>query len=118
MRVLFETQGQGFIFLQMACLGLCLGLMDQMIGLIWRKGHQTVGLFAGIVAGGLGAIGCICLLVQAEQGELRAYGLLGIIIGWLVYALGVGQLVNQMIAIANAIAKEKRKVRNKANAKS
>jgi len=100
--------------LQMACLGLCLGLMDQMIGLIWRKGHQTMGLFAGIVAGGLGAIGCICLLVQAEQGELRAYGLLGIIIGWLVYALGVGQLVNQMIAIA----KEKRKVRNKANARS
>jgi len=45
---------------------------------------------------------------------LRAYGLLGIIIGWLVYALGVGQLVNQMIAIA----KEKRKVRNKANARS
>ena len=114
MRVLFETQGQGFIFLQMACLGLCLGLTDQMIGLIWRKGHQTMGLLAGIAAGGLGAIGCICLLVQAEQGELRAYGLLGIIIGWLVYALGVGQLVNQMVAIA----KEKRKVRNKANARS
>ena len=96
MRVLFETQGQGFVFLLMIYLGLLLGALDQVICALWQRGHKVWGVVCCLLTCGVGTVGGVWLLVWAEQDGLRAYGLLGILTGWLIYALGFGKLFEKL----------------------
>ena len=96
MRTLFETQGQGYIFLLMIYLGLGMGALDQGLAALWAQGRKFLGILGGVVACGLETAAGVWLLVQTGQESLRMYGVMGVGLGWLLYALGVGRLVAKL----------------------
>lgn len=91
---LFAQAGQEQAFLWLTAGGFGLGLLMQLSGALRRVG-RVAGLmgdvFTALAAGTL----LLCVLVRFGGG-LRAYGLLGLLIGLLLYWAGASRLVSAL----------------------
>ena len=91
---LFAQAGQEQAFLWLAAGGFGLGLLMQLSGALRRVG-RAVGLMGDVLTAL--AVGVLLLWVLTRYGGgLRAYGLLGLLIGLLLYWAGASRLVSAL----------------------
>lgn len=86
------AQEQAFLWL-MAC-GLLLGLLLHLSAAVHR-GHPWLGILCDMVFA-LCAGGMALLVLLRFGGGLRAYGLLGVLVGLLLYFAGLSRLLEGM----------------------
>ncbi len=97
---LFAQAGQEQAFLYLTAGGFGLGLLMQLSGAA-RRLSRAAGL-AGDVFTALAAGALLLWVLVRFGGGLRAYGLLGLLIGLLLYFAGAGRLVG---ALGKALAR-------------
>lgn len=112
--MLFYTVGQGYVFLAALAAGAAIGLLyDALRGVCWLLEAGPWLNLAADVAFGIGAgaiaIGCVYF---AAYGELRAYSLLGMLCGCILYSASVSRL---MRAGAQRLSRALRDFRAKKN---
>ena len=112
--MLFYTVAQGYVFLAALAAGAAIGLLyDALRGVRWLLEAGPWLNLAADVAFGIGAgaiaIGCVYF---AAYGELRAYSLLGMLCGCILYSASVSRL---MRAGAHKLSRALRDFRAKKN---
>ena len=91
---LFAQAGQEQAFLWLTAGGFGLGLLMQLSGALRRVG-RAVGLMGDVLTAL--AVGVLLLWVLTRYGGgLRGYGLLGLLIGLLLYWAGASRLVSTL----------------------
>lgn len=90
LEVLFAHQQQEQAFLALLACGVALGLMLH-IGTPLRRHGVLCALWDALTAAS-GAL-MLFLVILRYQGGLRAYGLLGLMLGILLYLAGLSQLI-------------------------
>lgn len=90
LEVLFAHQQQEQAFLALLACGVALGLMLH-IGTLLRRHGVLCALWDALTAAS-GAL-MLFLVILRYQGGLRAYGLLGLMLGILLYLAGLSQLI-------------------------
>lgn len=91
---LFAQAAQGRTFLAMCVCGLLLGLMTQIAR--WLRGKKPWLGLLGDAAAAL-SLGPLMLGVLLRSGAgLRAYAILGLLIGLTLYAAGLGRLLTRL----------------------
>lgn len=108
LEVLFAHQQQEQAFLALLACGVALGLMLHISQLLRRHGVLCALWDALTAASGAGML---FLVILRYQGGLRAYGVLGLLLGMLLYLAGLSQLVQ---ALAGLFQKDKNSRRPKA----
>ena len=105
--MLFQTGDQSLAFLLMLACGLRIGLCYDLLRLL-RRLFQP-GLFLSLALDllfGAAAAGFIILaLVQALDGELRLYALMGALAGWLLYGATLSRLLEALARLAARLAR-------------
>ncbi|MGN1020805.1 MAG: hypothetical protein ACI4O7_10625 [Aristaeellaceae bacterium] len=104
---LFAQAGQEQAFLWLTAGGFVLGLLTQLSGALGRMSRA-----AGLLGDGLAALaaGVMALGVLIRfGGGLRAYGLLGLLIGLLLYWAGVSRLIGALGRAAAGLIRRMKK---------
>lgn len=108
LEALFAQQQQEKVFLALLVLGLLLGLMLHLGTLLHR--HPILrGLWDGLSAA-VGS-GMLLTVLMVFRSGLRAYAILGLLIGGLLYAAGFSGMVQGILRLLKKMC---RKVRAKA----
>lgn len=95
LEVLFARAAQGQAFLLLLAGGVALGLLLQLAGFAHRW-NRAAGMAADVLCAA--ALMALVLLTALATGTgLRLYGLLGLCIGLLLYAAGIGPVVEKMM---------------------
>ena len=104
--MLFYTVGQGYVFLAALVAGAAIGVLYDLLCGVRRllEGGTWLNLAADVAFGiGAGAIAIACVYCAA-YGELRAYSLLGMVCGCVLYFASVSRLARAALRrIARAL---------------
>lgn len=109
LEVLFARQSQEEAFLAFLCCGLVLGLMLH-IGTALRRRRPLLCALWDVLTAALMAAMVLAVLLRFRTG-LRAYALLGVLLGVLLYLAGLAQLLE---GLAGFFQKDKNSARPKA----
>ena len=103
--MLYETFGQGRIFLLMGAAGVLIGLWYDLCGLLRRV--LAAGPLLSLLADALFGLGAALLFaaasVAADWGRVRLYQVLAAALGALLYALSAGPLLRRLAGRASAL---------------
>ena len=89
MRLFFETSGQAFVMLLMAYAGALLGVMMDVTAFVRRGRGGWLMALLDCLACFLTGMAVAGILIITRQEGLRLYGILGLLLGWLIYDLGL-----------------------------
>lgn len=92
LETLFAHQSQEQAFLSLMLCGLVLGLMLH-IGTSLRRGHPLLSSIWDVLTALLGGAMALAVMLRYRTG-LRAYGMLGILLGILLYLAGLAPLLH------------------------
>lgn len=109
LETLFAHQSQEQAFLSLMLCGLALGLMLH-IGTSLRRGHPLLSSIWDVLTALLGGAMAFAVMLRYHTG-LRAYGMLGILLGILLYLAGLAQPLH---ALEKLLQKDKNSRRPKA----
>lgn len=109
LETLFAHQSQEQAFLSLMLCGLVLGLMLH-IGTSLRRGHPLLSSIWDVLTALLGGGMALAVMLRYRTG-LRAYGMLGILLGILLYLAGLAQPLH---ALEKHLQKDKNSRRPKA----
>lgn len=104
---LFAHEAQGQAFLAMIVCGLLLGAILQLTSAFRRRWPAAGFLWDGLFA--LTALMMALTVMLRFGGGVRAYALLGVIIGILLYFAGVSRIVSGMANLAKHILMKTKK---------
>ena len=99
----FSISAQAAEFLSAGILGVLFGVLYEIVHLI-RAGHKK--FFSHLIDVGFSVIACLLLLwfvLTVANGEMRWYILVGIVIGWMLYAATIGQTVSRILQVLGHI---------------
>ncbi len=104
---LFARSGQEEVFLYMTGCGFLFGMLLHLSGMI-RRSRRLLGALGDLLsAAALG--GMLLMILLHYGGGVRAYGLLGLLIGALLYWAGVSRLIDAMAALMRKLLKRLQK---------
>lgn len=104
---LFAKAGQEQAFLWLTVSGFLLGAMLHVSGMV-RRNHRFMGSLCDVMAA-LGVLVMLLSILLRFGGGIRAYGVLGIIIGLLLYYAGFSRLVEAFFSGVTKIVKRRQK---------
>ena len=104
---LFAHAQQQQAFLCLTGCGFVLGAMVHLTGFV-RRGRRLLGAMCDLACS---AVLLVLLLMNLLRygGGIRAYGLLGLMIGFVLYCAGVSRLVEALVALGAKLVKGFRK---------
>lgn len=110
--MLFSTVGQAYVFLVTVALGAVMGLGHDFVQLLSLISPSRV--YKWLLEAAFWAI-CVYamfqVLMQANGGELRAYTVLGMGVGWCLYLLSISRVLH---LLAKKVKKAFLKIKNSA----
>lgn len=101
LEVLFARAAQGQAFLMLAAGGVALGLLLQMAGFLHRV-NRAAGAAADVLCA-LAAVGMVLGAALATGSGLRAYALLGLLVGLTLYRAGLQPLLGTVLRGAKKV---------------
>ncbi|MDR2515357.1 MAG: spore cortex biosynthesis protein YabQ [Christensenellaceae bacterium] len=110
--MLFSTAGQAHIFLVTVALGAAMGLVHDGVELIYLLfPARALRWLLESLFFALCVYAAFSVLLRVNAGELRAYTVLGMGVGWCLYLLSLGQLFRKIAAFLGSLPKRLRKNR-------
>ena len=89
--MIISTQGQWQAFLAMALCGLGMGVLHDLMWPLRRRAFAAAA--ADLALGILSAAGVIAMALYLGCEAFRLYTLLGVMLGWAIYAMTLGMIV-------------------------
>lgn len=106
---LFAQAGQEQAFLYLTASGFIFGAMLHLSSVV-RRGKRLLGALCDALSALLLA-GMLLMILLQFGGGVRAYGLLGLLIGLLLYYAGLSRLVESIFSLAAMLLKRLQKMR-------
>ena len=104
---LFARSGQEEVFLSMTGCGFLFGMLLHFSGMM-RRSRRLLGILGDLLSA-IALGGMLMLILLRYGGGMRAYGLLGLLIGALLYWAGVSRLIDMLAAFLRRLFKKSHK---------
>lgn len=94
MRLFFETESQCWVFLAMVYAGLGIGVLYHGAGIIRQHSGKVGIVIMDVMVLLLAGLATAGVLIWAGQENLRLYALLGLLIGGIIYSMGIRRILH------------------------